>query len=92
MLNARQTSGEKTQAHDHYLKGSVFCGECGSRLVLTNARSRQGTIYPYFICAGRHAKRTNCSRQAMFVPDVEAAVEDYYRHIQIPERIVAALR
>ena len=92
VLNAHQVSGEKTQAHDHYLKGSVYCGECGSRLILTNARSRQGVIYPYFICAGRHSKRTNCQRQAMFVPDVETAVEDYYQHIQIPEHIVTALR
>ena len=92
VLNAHQVSGEKTQAHDHYLKGSVYCGECGSRLILTNARSRQGVIYPYFICAGRHSKRTDCQRQAMFVPDVETAVEDYYRHIQIPEHIITALR
>src|SRR5690625_3556214 len=28
----------------------------------------------------------------MFVPDVEAAVEDYYRLIQIPKHIVTALR
>ncbi len=92
VLDAHQVSGEKTQAHDHYLKGTVYCGECGSRLILSNARSRQGVIYPYFICAGRHSKRTNCQRKAMFVPDVEAAVEDYYQHIQIPPHIVEALR
>ncbi len=92
VLTAHQTSGEKTQAHDHYLKGTLYCGECGSRLILTNARSRQDVIYPYFICAGRHSKRTNCERKAMFVPDIEAAVEDYYRHVQIPEHIVTALR
>ncbi len=28
----------------------------------------------------------------MFVPDVETAVEDYYRRIHIPEHIVIALR
>ncbi|MCH4161081.1 MAG: recombinase family protein, partial [Bifidobacterium sp.] len=92
VLTAHQTSGEKTQAHDHYLKGSIFCGECGSRLILSNARSRQGVIYPYFICAGRHSGRTNCERQAMFVPDIEAAVEECYKRIQIPPHIVEALR
>ncbi len=92
VLTAHQTSGEKTQAHDHYLKGSIFCGECGSRLILSNARSSQGVIYPYFLCAGRHSKRTNCERKAMFVPDIEAAVEDYYRNVQIPEHIITALR
>lgn len=28
----------------------------------------------------------------MFVPDVEAAVEDYYLRMQIPEHIVTAVR
>ncbi|GAA1491016.1 recombinase family protein [Brachybacterium sacelli] len=92
VLTAHQASGEKTQAHEHYLKGTVFCGTCGSRLILSHAKSRSGVIYPYFICAGRHSKRTNCDRKSMFVPDVEAAVEDYYRRVQIPEHIVTALR
>ena len=92
VLSAHQVSGERTQAHDHYHKGTVYCGQCGSRLTLTNARSRQNMIYPYFICAGRHSKRTNCERKAMYVPDIEAAVEDYYRNVQIPEHIVTALR
>ncbi|HRV66563.1 MAG: hypothetical protein LCH82_19025 [Actinobacteria bacterium] len=49
-------------------------------------------IYPYFLCAGRHSKRTTCERKSMFVPDIEAAVEDYYRRVQIPEHIITALR
>ncbi len=92
VLDAHQVSGEKTQAHDHYLKGTVYCGECGSRLILTNARSRQGGIYPYFICAGRHSGRTTCERQAMFVPDIDAAVGECYKRIPIPPHIVEALR
>lgn len=92
VLAAHQVSGERTQAHDHYLKGSVFCGTCGSRLILSNAKSSTGVIYPYFICAGRHKKRTNCDRKAMFVPDVEAAVEDYYRQVQIPQHLIEPLR
>lgn len=92
VLNAHQVSGEKTQAHDHYLKGSVYCGECGSWLILSNARGSQGIIYPYFLCSGRHSKRTNCERHAMYVPDIETAVEEYYRTVEIPERTISALR
>ncbi|MGO2863298.1 MAG: recombinase family protein [Brevibacterium sp.] len=92
VLASHRLSGEKTQAHDHYLKGSVFCGTCGSRLILTNAKSGTGIIYPYFICSGRHKKRTDCDRKAMYVPDVEAAVEDYYRRVQIPTHVIGALR
>jgi site-specific DNA recombinase len=49
-------------------------------------------IYPYFLCSGRHTKRTDCQRKAMYVPDIEAAVEDYYRTIQIEPHVVDALR
>lgn len=32
--------GEKQREHHHYLKSSVFCGDCGSRLIITNAKNR----------------------------------------------------
>ncbi|MPV49805.1 hypothetical protein GCG21_07255 [Pseudactinotalea sp. HY160] len=89
---AHQVSGEKTQTHEHYLKGSIYCGDCASRLMVTHAKNGQGVVYPYFICAGRHSKRTSCIRQAMPVGDIEQKVEDYYRQVQIPEHIVVALR
>ncbi|MBU6495351.1 MAG: recombinase family protein [Acidobacteria bacterium] len=92
VLTAHQVSGEKTQVHEHCLKGTIYCDDCGSRLMVTHAKNRTGVIYPYFICAGRHSKRTSCTRQAMGVVDIEQKVEDYYRRVQIPEHIVAALR
>lgn len=92
VLTAHQVSGEKTQTHEHYLKGSVYCGDCGSRLMVTHAKNGKGIVYPYFICAGRHSKRTNCVRQAMPIEHIERQVEDYYRRVQIPEHIVTALR
>ena len=92
VLTARQVSGEKTQTHEHYLKGSVYCGDCGSRLMVTHAKNGKGVVYPYFICAGRHSKRTNCVRQAMPIEHIERQVEDYYRRVQIPEHVVTALR
>ncbi len=29
--------GERQRDHPHYLKSSVFCGSCGSQLIITNA-------------------------------------------------------
>ncbi|MFT8638114.1 MAG: recombinase zinc beta ribbon domain-containing protein, partial [Pseudoclavibacter sp.] len=92
ILTDHHLSREKTQAHDHYLKGSIFCGECGSRLILSNAHGSQDVISPYFLCLGRHSKRTNCERSARYVPDIETAVEEYYRIIEIPGHTVVALR
>lgn len=67
MLAARKTAGTATQSHGHYLKGTVFCGGCGSRLLVTHAKNRHGVTYPYFVCSGRHAKRTDCTRPAILI-------------------------
>ena len=92
VLTAHQVSGEKTQNHDHYLKGTIYCGDCRSRLTVTHAKNRHGNVYPYFMCSGRHSKRTDCIRKAMPVTEIEEKIEDYYRRVQIPEHIVTALR
>lgn len=58
-------NGEKQREHPHYLKSSVFCGKCGSRLIVTTPKNRHGTVYPYFVCIGRHQKRTNCNQRGL---------------------------
>ena len=63
--------GERQRDHPHYLKSSVFCGNCDSRLIITNAKNRYGVIYPYFVCLGRHQKRTACTRKALLVAKIE---------------------
>ena len=87
VLTAHKTAGEATQVHDHYLKGSVYCGACGSRLIISNAKNTQGNVYPYFVCAGRHSKRTECTRGAVLIEDVERLIEDYYTRIQVPPAV-----
>lgn len=37
LLTARNLAGEKQREHPHYLKGSIFCGQCGSRLIVSYA-------------------------------------------------------
>ena len=36
-----------------YLKGSLLCGRCKTRLYEQNITNRHGTTYPYFVCRGR---------------------------------------
>ena len=95
VLDARAT-GERSREHPHYLKSSVFCGGCGSRLIVTMSKNRYGTVYPYFICLGRHSKGNGCTRKAVLISVVEELVEDAYRTIQLdPEarcQIEARLR
>jgi len=83
VLEAHGRSGEKQRLHHHYLKGSVFCGQCGSRLSIMNAKNRYGTVYPYFYCLGRQEKRTKCTQRVVLIEQVEQAVADHYVTIQL---------
>jgi site-specific DNA recombinase len=79
-LAAHSHAGDRPRIHNHYLKGSVYCGNpaCGKRLIITNARSRSGRIYPYFVCSGRHNKRTNCTFKAVLIDTVEQKIIEHY--------------
>jgi site-specific DNA recombinase len=76
-------NGEKQREHPHYLKSTVFCGSCGSRLIVTNATNRHGTTYPYFVCLARHQKTNGCTRKAVLIATVEERIEDLYRTVQL---------
>jgi site-specific DNA recombinase len=73
------------------LKGSIYCGQCGSRLIVCHAKGRGGT-YPYFICIGRQQKRSDCKQRAIRIEVAEAAVAAYYATVQLPEAEVGRLR
>ena len=83
ILSARNSAGEKQREHPHYLKGSVYCGSCGSRLIVSLAKNRHGTIYPYFVCVGRHQRRTGCTQQAIRIDETEDAVAAVYATIRL---------
>ncbi len=80
-------TGEKQREHPHYLKSSVFCGSCVSRLIVTMSKNRHGTVYPYFICLGRHQKTTNCTQRAMLISIVEERIEELYQGQQLDPKL-----
>src|SRR6266511_1829041 len=81
VLRAHDIAGVRQRRHDHYLKGLLYCGECGRRLSLTLAKGK----YLYFYCLGqRGPARTGCREPYVLAGDVEALVEDLYRQIQLP--------
>jgi site-specific DNA recombinase len=53
VLDAHSSGGERGWKHDHYLKGTLVCAECGSRLYYVVAKGRFG----YFRCVGRSTGR-----------------------------------
>jgi site-specific DNA recombinase len=92
LLSAKYLVGEKHREHPHYLKGSIFCGTCGARLIVNHAKGRHGGIYPYFICIGRQKDKHSCSQRALRIELIEEAVADYYRTVQLPEDELMALQ
>ena len=76
-------NGEKRREHPHYLKGSIFCGHCRSRLGVTYSRGKSGKLYPYYFCIGRHQKRTDCLLKHRPLALVEKQIEELYRLVQI---------
>lgn len=90
VLDAHNIAGDRTQTHEHYLKGSLYCG-CGKRMTINYARNRHGETYPYFICLGRHMGTTGCERQAVLVSTVEHLVAEHYRTIELSPEAADAL-
>jgi len=43
---ASRRYGERQRIHNHFLKSTVVCGQCGARLSVQNAKNSKGTIYP----------------------------------------------
>ncbi len=91
VMEARFQSAEKPRKHPHYLKGSVYCGQCGHVLGIEHVKNRQGIDYPYFYCLGRQKRRTNCTQKAIMVEVVERRIEDYWHTVTLPGRQLAGL-
>lgn len=85
LLKARNAQTTRHVQHAHHLKGLLHCGSCGSRMLLDFATNPRGTTYAYFICSGRAAKKTTCTRRAVPVQVAERLVEDFYASITISE-------
>ncbi len=91
LLTAKNLAGEIHREHPHYLKGSIHCGHCGSRLIVSYAKGRGGT-YPYFICIGRQRDRHSCTQRALRIALVEEAVAGHYATVQLPINEITPLR
>ena len=76
-------NGEHTLKHPHYLKSTIYCGICGSRLIITNATPKNVT-YEYFVCLGRHSKKQpDCTFRATLAEQIEDEVARLYQRIRL---------
>jgi site-specific DNA recombinase len=53
VMAAHNTAGEKDRTHNHYLRGTIWCSHCGTRMVYSKNRGKNGSMYEYFFCMGR---------------------------------------
>lgn len=88
LLDEKRVAGERPRVRQHYLRGSVFCGECGNRLTFGVSTGRNGGKYPYFFCSGR-VNGTACTARANIRPElIELAIERHYATVQMqPARV-----
>ena len=90
LLDTRKQAGDRSWRHHHYLRGSLFCAECGRKLVYQRPKGNGGT-YEYFGCTNR--KGTGCTQGYHRADAIEEAVEREYAHIQMtPTRQEAAIQ
>lgn len=78
-------NGERQRIHNHHLKTTVVCGQCGDRLLVQNAKNGRGVVYPYFVCSRRH-RTHDCAFRAVLIEQVETRMSDLYRHIHLSEQ------
>ncbi len=78
-LDEKRVAGERPQTSGHYLRGSVYCGECGGRLAFAESTGKSGKKYAYFFCMARINGKP-CSMRTNMRPElIEEAVARYYR-------------
>jgi site-specific DNA recombinase len=80
VLDAHGHAEERDRKHEHYLKGTLYCARCGSRMSLIHAKGNGGS-YPYFFCIGR-MRRNGCQQPYIPVHLIERAVERTYTTIR----------
>jgi site-specific DNA recombinase len=90
VLDAHGHAEERDRKHDHYLKGTLYCGRCDSRMSLTHAKGNGGT-YPYFFCIGR-TRRNGCQQPYIPTHIIEQAVEHLYAHVAPPAEHLETIR
>lgn len=82
MIEARR-SGERSRIHTHYLKSTICCYQCGRRLLVHHATSKNGTVYDYFTCSGRQASQNSCDQNAIPIAVAETRVHNAYRTLTL---------
>ncbi|MFJ4220711.1 recombinase family protein [Curtobacterium luteum] len=89
---SRVQSREKPRVHSHYLKGTLYCGQCGEPLTFEQSRNRAGNLYDYFYCLGRQRLKNGCTFKATQAHVLEALVERHWETVTLTDARIAEIR
>ncbi len=84
-LAARRTASDRPSKHEHYLRGSLFCADCGGRLLYTKNTGNGGT-YEYFSCinrVSRHGGKGHCQGAHYAADKIAGALEEHYKSVRL---------
>ena len=91
VLEARRISGDRSWRHEHYLKGTLFCARCESRLGFCYTKGRGGT-YAYFFCLGHAKKRTDCDMPYLPAELIEDHVLRHWQKQKLAPELIEMIR
>ena len=77
-MSGSRSYGNRKRVHDHYLLGTIFCGQCGRRMSYTVAKRR----YDYLYRLGRQQGQV-CSQPYIPVHLVEQVVANQFRNTKL---------
>jgi site-specific DNA recombinase len=87
-LKAKAVASDRPWKHEHYLRGSLYCAECGGRLLFT-INTGKGGAYRYFSCINRASRGGGgrCRIGHLSADKIEQAVLEHYRTVVLtPEK------
>jgi site-specific DNA recombinase len=87
VIDERVKRGQRDRVHNHFLRGMMYCGRCRDagrehRLIYTEATNGSGQVYGYYLCRGR--QDGVCELPLLAVPEVERAVANEVRRLDLP--------
>ncbi|MDX8037481.1 recombinase family protein [Lentzea sp. BCCO 10_0856] len=91
ILAAHNNTGEKDRKHNHYLRSTIHCSECGGRLVYSEAKGNGGK-YIYFMCSKKKTKVNHCQRPAVRVERIEEGILRFYEGFQVKPEAAALIQ
>ncbi len=72
----------RVRLEPHYLRGSLFCDQCGSRI---SDHFAKGGAHRYFFCLGRHRRRTDCDEPYTPTHEIEPHVLERWHTVKLTE-------